>query len=446
MGVYKFKLPDVGEGVTEAEIVEWHVKTGDAIAEDDTMVDVMTDKATVELPSPVSGVIKATQGAPGDVIATGTVIVEIEIEGDPSEVEDEAPEPEPKDESAESSSSFETPDKPAPQDEDDSKRPHPEEGASAPVSKGQGAQSSQPVTRAAGERVLASPAVRQRALEQDIDLGDVPGTGPAGRIEHRDLDDFIAAGGRLVARAGSGGGGGRAARSGETKRKIIGLRRKIAENMALAKRTIPHITYVDEVDVTALEDLRAHMNATRGEDQPKLTIIPFLVTALARALPDFPHANAHFDTEASELTEYAALHCGIAAATPNGLMVPVIRNAEAMDVWTIAGELKRLADAARSGKAKAEELSGSTITITSLGAIGGVVTTPVINHPETAIIGVNRLQTLPRYDEAGRVVPRKIMNLSSSFDHRIVDGYDAAQLVQALKSLLENPATLFMED
>jgi 2-oxoisovalerate dehydrogenase E2 component (dihydrolipoyl transacylase) len=285
--------------------------------------------------------------------------------------------------------------------------------------------------------------VRKRALEADIALSAVPGSGPAGRISHEDLDDFIASGGRLASKAG-GAGAAKQPRTGVSEEKVVGLRRKIAENMALSKRTIPHITYVDEIDLTALENLRAHMNTTRGEDQPKLTLIPFLVLALTKALPKFPQANAHFDTEASLLTRYDGIHCGIAAATPKGLMVPVVKHAESLDIWEIASEVKRLADAARDGKASREELSGSTITITSLGAIGGIVTTPVINHPETAIIGVNKLQTLPRYDAEGRVVPRKIMNLSSSFDHRIVDGYEAAKLIQEMKALLENPATLFM--
>jgi 2-oxoisovalerate dehydrogenase E2 component (dihydrolipoyl transacylase) len=426
MSEYKYKLPDVGEGVVEAEIVEWHVKEGDTVTEDQHILDVMTDKATVEIPCAVNGVVKKIVGEPGEVIAVGTEILFIEVDGTPpTEVEAEpevkaeeaAPQPEP---AAESKPEPKPAPKPAPAPA----------SASAPA-------------RSEGERPLASPAVRKRALEADIDLAAVPGTGPAGRITHEDLDDFIAAGGRLASKAG-GSGSGKAPRTGVSEEKVVGLRRKIAENMALSKRTIPHITYVDEIDLTALEDLRAHMNATRDDGQPKLTIIPFLVLALTKALPKFPQANAHFDTENSVLTKFDGVHCGIAAATPKGLMVPVIRHAESLDIWEIAAEVKRLADMARDGKASREELTGSTITITSLGAIGGIVTTPVINHPETAIIGVNKLQTLPRYDEAGRVVPRKIMNLSSSFDHRIVDGYEAAQLVQAMKALLENPATLFM--
>jgi len=434
MSEYKYKLPDVGEGVVEAEIVEWHIKVGDKVTEDQHILDVMTDKATVEIPCAVNGVVKSIVGEPGEVIAVGTEILVIDVDGEvPDDVENTA-EPETKD------APKEEPKAEAPKEEPKAEpkpEPKPAPAAAAP------AQTTAPV-RSNGERPLASPAVRQRALDADIDLAHVPGTGPAGRITHNDLDDFIAAGGRLVSKAG-GAGASKAPRTGKQDIKVIGLRRKIAENMAHAKRTIPHITYVDEIDLTALEDLRAHMNAKKSDDQTKLTIIPFLVMALVKSLPKFPQANAHFDTDGSLLTQHDGIHCGIAAATPNGLMVPVIKHAESLDIWEIAAEVKRLGDAAKAGKATKDELTGSTITITSLGAIGGIVTTPVINHPETAIIGVNKMQTLPRYDEAGRVVPRKIMNLSSSFDHRIVDGYEAALLVQEMKGYLENPATLFME-
>jgi 2-oxoisovalerate dehydrogenase E2 component (dihydrolipoyl transacylase) len=449
MSEYKYKLPDVGEGVVEAEIVEWHIKEGDKVTEDQHILDVMTDKATVEIPCAVNGVAKKIVGSPGDVLPVGTEILVIEIDGSPP-TEEDAPAPEVKEEpkpAAEKSespaSSFETASAKPPQDEGRGAKnaPHAEERS---VSKHEGRAASTPV-RTSGERPLASPAVRQRALEADIDLAAVPGTGPAGRITHADMDDFIASGGRLASKAGGASSGpSRAPRTGVTEEKVIGLRRKIAQNMAAAKRTIPHITYVDEIDLTALEELRAHLNANRKDGQPKLTIIPFLVAALARSLPGFPQANAHFDTEESVLTKYEGVHCGIATATPGGLMVPVIRHAESLDLWQIADEVKRLADACRDGKATKEELSGSTITITSLGAIGGLVSTPVINLPETAIIGVNKMQVLPRYDDGGRLVARKIMNLSSSFDHRIVDGYEAALLVQAIKGYLENPATLFM--
>ncbi|WP_375285347.1 dihydrolipoamide acetyltransferase family protein [Marinicauda pacifica] len=438
MSQYKYKLPDVGEGVVEAEIVEWHIKEGDTVTEDQHILDVMTDKATVEIPCAVNGKVKKIVGEPGEVIPVGTEILIIDVEGEiPDDVEDQA-EPEAKD------AEVDTPDATEKKDSAKSEAPEPKsEPKSEPAPKPAAAPST-PAVRADGEKPLASPAVRKRALEADIDLAAIPGTGPAGRVTHEDLDDFIAAGGRLASKAGGSAGASRAPRTGTEEIKVIGLRRKIAENTAKSKRTIPHITYVDEIDLTALEDLRAHLNASKRDDQTKLTIMPFLVQALVKALPEFPQANAHFDTDNSVLTQYDAVHCGIAAATPNGLMVPVIKHAETLDIWDTAAEVKRLGNAAKSGKASKDELSGSTITITSLGALGGIVTTPVINLPETAIIGVNKMQTLPRYDEAGRLVPRKIMNLSSSFDHRIVDGYEAAQLVQKMKALLENPATLFM--
>lgn len=417
MSEYRYKMPDVGEGIVEAEIVEWHVKEGDTVTEDQHVLDVMTDKATVEIPCAVNGKVTKLVGAPGDVIAVGTEIMFIATDGaapaEDAPAEAEAPKEEPK---------------PA------AKKPvEPEPAAAAPSV----------ASRPTGERPLASPAVRKRALDAGLDLGTVPGTGPAGRITHEDLDDFIKSGGRLAARSG-GGSAMRAPRTAVTEEKIIGLRRRISDNMSRAQRTIPDIAYVEELDVTALEELRAHLNATKADDQPKLTFIPFLVMALTKALPHTPQANAHFDGEAMVLTKYEAVHCGIAAATPNGLMVPVIKHAESLDIWQIAAELGRLGKAAKDGKATKDELTGSTITITSLGAIGGLVTTPILNAPETAIIGVNKMQTLPRYNAEGQVVPRKVMNLSSCFDHRIVDGYDAAMLIQRVKGYLENPATLFM--
>ena len=419
MSEYRYKMPDVGEGIVEAEIVEWHVKEGDTVTEDQHVLDVMTDKATVEIPCAVNGTVTKLVGAPGDVIAVGTEIMFIAVDG-AVPAEDEA--------AAEGAKPAE-PAKPA-----TPKATEPVAAAEAPAI----------ASRTGGERPLTSPAVRKRALDAGIDLANVPGSGPAGRITHDDLDDFIKSGGRLVARSGSGSSSVRAPRTGVTEEKVIGLRRRISDNMSHAQRTIPDIAYVEEIDVTALEELRAHLNATKSDDQTKLTFIPFLVLALTKALPKTPQANAHFDGEAMLLTKYDAVHCGVAAATPNGLMVPVIKHAESLDIWQIAAELKRLAAAAKDGKASKDELTGSTITITSLGAIGGLVTTPILNAPETAIIGVNKMQTLPRYNAEGLVVPRKLMNLSSCFDHRIVDGYEAAMLIQAVKGYLENPSTLFM--
>ena len=432
MSEYRYKMPDVGEGIVEAEIVEWHVKEGDTVTEDQHVLDVMTDKATVEIPCAVNGKVTKIVGEPGDVIAVGTEIMFIAVDGAVPK-DDDAPAPAPKEEAKAEAKTEEKNPEPKSEAKSEEKKPAPKPVAAAAA----------PAVKAAGEKPLASPAVRKRALEADIDLAAVPGTGPAGRISHQDLDDFIAAGGRLVSKAG-GSGAGRAPRTGVEEKKVIGLRRRIAENMALSRSTIPDIVYVEEIDLTALEDLRAHLNQTKADDQPKLTLIPFLAAALCRALPDTPQANAHYDGENGVLTQYEGVHLGIATATPNGLMVPVIRHCEALDVWQIAAELNRLAKAARDGKASKDELSGSTITITSLGAIGGLVTTPVINAPETSIIGVNKMQELPRFDAGGRVVPRKLMNLSSAFDHRIVDGYDAAVLVQRVKGLMENPATLFM--
>ena len=418
MGLLSIKLPDVGEGVVEAEIVEWHVKAGASVAEDDNLVDIMTDKATVEIPSPVNGVIKSITGEPGDVLAVGTVIVTIETKGADGAKEESAPAP-----ILRQAQGEEKENKAKPHSEP-SPTPHPE------LVEGRG-----------GAKPLASPAVRKAALTAEIDLANVPGTGPAGRITHQDLDDFIAAGGRLTAHPTSHTG--RAKRTGTTTQKIIGLRRKIAQNLAHSKRTIPHFAYVEEVDMEALETLRAHLNANRTENQPKLTLLPFLSMALIKVLPNFPDANAHYDNEAGVATKYEAVHMGIATATPNGLMVPVVKHAETMDIWTLAAEIAQVCTAARNGKANKDELSGSTITITSLGALGGIASTPVINAPEVAIIGVNKLQIRPVWQDVA-FAPRKMMNLSSSFDHRIVDGYDAALMIQRVKTALENPATLFM--
>ena len=423
MAEYKLRMPDVGEGVVEAEIVAWHVKPGDMVEEDQDLVDVMTDKATVEIPAPVSGKVVSVHGEPGDMIAVGTEILVIATEADvdTEQAEPAAAEAAPEPAEAEAPAP-KAPEKPKP-------RPAP-----APQ------QLDPPV---AGGRALASPAVRARALELDVDLAGVTGSGPAGRVTRQDLEDFVAAGGRAVARTAAPAGPARTKRTGVREEKVIGLRRKIAQNMEAAWR-VPMITYVEEVDVTEVEALRKSLNGDRAEGEPKLTLLPFLATALTRALPDVPQANAHYDAEAGTLSVHEAAHIGIATATENGLVVPVLRHAEAIDVWQMAGEISRLSAAARDGKASREELSGSTITITSLGAIGGVVTTPLINTPETAIIGVNKMAERPVFDGAGRVVPRLFMNLSSSFDHRIVDGFEAATLIQKIRALLESPARLFM--
>lgn len=445
MGRYVFKLPDVGEGTAEAEIVAWHVKIGDVISEDQNLVDVMTDKATVEMTSPVSGTIVSLHGEPGEMAPVGAPLVELEIEGEgnvkangktaqPAATPAEAKKPEAnKTQKAslapaggEGRGEGVSPSTPV------QRPPHPN-----PLPQGGGGDV---VARVPGTKPLASPAVRQRALELGIALQFVPGTGPAGRISHADLDAYVASGG--VAR--SVRSSGYAQRDGGEDIKVIGLRRKIAENMQESKRRIPHFAYVEEIDMTELESLRAHLNKTKRADQPKLTLLPFLMRALVKVLPDFPQINARYDDEAGVVHRSNAVHVGIATQTANGLMVAVVRHAEARDVWDSAVEVARVSGLARDGKASRDELSGSTITITSLGTLGGVVTTPVINRPEVAIIGPNAIIDRPVVRE-GAIVVRKMMNLSSSFDHRVVDGYDAALFIQRIKALLEHPATLFMD-
>ncbi|WP_269220288.1 2-oxo acid dehydrogenase subunit E2 [Brevundimonas vesicularis] len=431
-GNYVFKLPDVGEGTAEAELVGWHVKVGDAVEEDQIIADIMTDKATVEITSPVAGTVVALYGEAGKSVPVGGPLVAFDVEGR-GNVSTPAPVPAPSTASR----------SPSPDGGGSSPSKSPPAGGSTRAA-GEGGKPVPALTgRAPGERPSASPAVRSRARDLGVDLTFVPGSGPAGRITHEDLDGFIARGGSQPASAPSGGGSTYAKAQGTTEVKIIGLRRKIAEKMAESVRRIPHITYVEEIDMTAVEELRAHLNATKSKDQPKLNVLPFIARAIVVALRDQPQINATYDDEAGVLTQHAPVHLGIAAQTPNGLMVPVVRHAEARDPYDTALEIARVSGAAKDGSAKREELSGSTITITSLGTLGGVVHTPIINHPEVAIVGPNKIAERVMVKD-GQMVVRKMMNLSSSFDHRIVDGHDAAVFVQRIKGLLENPATLWM--
>ncbi len=430
MGLHKIQMPDVGEGITEAEIVEWNVNVGDVIKEDDVLAAVMTDKATVEIPSPVDGVVSDISGTIGDMTAVGAVIITLEVDGEGNEasisaeadaslaapVAEEAPAAEAKPEP-----------KPAPKKVAEVKKP-------AVTTK----KATAGAPRAEGEKPLASPAVRKRAMDAGVKLQYVHGTGPAGRISHEDLDDYISGASAPV------GGSSKRADTSVEETKVIGLRRKIAERMQDAKQRIPHITYVDEIDVTAVEDLREHMNATRKDDQPKLTILPFIMKAMVIALQDYPKLNSHYDDGNDTLYTYGGVHIGMAAQTPGGLMVPVLNHCETLSIHDLANEAKRLAVAARDGSITRDELTGSTITLSSLGKMGGIVSTPVMNSPEVAIVGVNKVAIRPEWRDGG-FVPRKMMNLSSSFDHRIVDGWDAAEFIQRIKGLLENPATLFME-
>ncbi|MBB4864861.1 2-oxoisovalerate dehydrogenase E2 component (dihydrolipoyl transacylase) [Pseudomonas nitritireducens] len=428
MGTHVIKMPDIGEGIAEVELVEWHVQVGDEVHEDQLLAEVMTDKATVEIPSPVAGKILALGGVPGQVMAVGGELIRLEVEGHGNHREAAQPKaqeqaPPPKAE-AKPAAVAEAP-KPAPRVE------------SKPV-----APAARPATiaaprRAPGEKPLASPAVRQRARDLGVELQFVQGSGPAGRILREDLEHFLEHGGATIA-------SGYAARHDEHQIPVIGLRRKIAQKMAEAKRRIPHFSYVEEIDVTDLEDLRVHLNAKHSAARGKLTLLPFIARAMVVALRDFPQLNARYDDDADVITRYGAVHLGVATQSDNGLMVPVLRNAESRDLWGNAAEVARLAEAARHGKASREELSGSTITLSSLGALGGIVSTPVINYPEVAIVGVNRMVERPMVIN-GQIVVRKMMNLSSSFDHRVVDGMDAAAFIQAVRALLEHPATLFID-
>jgi 2-oxoisovalerate dehydrogenase E2 component (dihydrolipoyl transacylase) len=443
MAEHTIKLPDVGEGVAEAELVEWHVKVGDLVREDSILAAVMTDKATVEIPSPVDGEITWLGAEIGDTVAVGSPLIKLKVEGGAETGETKAQKPAMDDGQDETSLAD------GMADEGEIVPPPPAKPAIAAPVKVAAAKPAAPAKPAArpaiagaprpeGERPLAAPAVRLRAKEAGVDLRQVPGSGPAGRITHEDLDAFITRGPQAVRPAGL------QPNDAVEDIKIVGLRRKIAEKMALAKSRIPHITYVEEVDVTALEDLRAALNKGKRADQPKLTVLPFLMRAMVKAIAEQPGLNAIFDDEAGIVHRHGGVHIGIAAQTASGLVVAVVKHAEARDLWDCGAEVNRLAEAAKAGTATREELSGSTITITSLGAMGGVATTPVINHPEVAIVGVNKMMIRPVWDGT-QFIPRKMMNLSSSFDHRVVDGWDAAVFVQRIKTLLETPALIFIE-
>lgn len=422
MATYKFKLPDIGEGIAEAEIVAWHVKVGDQIEEDQGIADVMTDKATVEMESPVTGKVMELNGEEGEMLAIGSVLAVIETDDLPDE--EDAPPVVKKAEAPAKTGKAKV--GKAKVEEDAAEAPEPE---AVPV------EAAAPVP-SSGARVLASPAVRQRARDLGVDLSQVQPHGD--RVRHADLDAYLS--------YGSGQGyqaPGRSRKREDEEIKVIGLRRRIAENMAASKRNIPHFTYVEEMDVTELEDMRNDLNGSRG-DRPKLTVLPFIIAAICKTLPDFPMINATYDDEGGKVTRHGAVHLGMATQTDAGLIVPVIRNAQDMNVWQLANEIGRLSEAARTSKAKSEELTGGTLTLTSLGPLGGIATTPVINRPQVAIIGPNKIVERPAIID-GELEARKQMNLSISCDHRVVDGYDAASYVQALKKLIETPILIFTD-
>jgi len=436
MGIHVIKMPDIGEGIAEVELVAWHVEVGQTIKEDQPLADVMTDKAAVEIPSPVTGKVIELGGRIGQMMAVGSELIRLEVEGD-GNLKAAAPVRETKVATAPVATA---PSKPVADEPDEP--PALPAAHRAPAKPRRDEPAAQPrAALAPGERPLASPAVRQRAWDMGIELRYVRGTGEAGRILHADLDAYARTGG------GTAPGSqprGYDERHDETEVPVIGLRRAIARKMQEAKRRIPHFSYVEEIDVTELESLRAELNRRHGDTRGKLTPLPLLIRAMVIALRDFPQINARFDDEAGVVTRYGAVHMGVATQTDGGLTVPVLRHAEARDVWSISAEIARLADAVRANRAQRDELSGSTITISSLGALGGIVSTPVINHPEVGIVGVNRIVERPMIRD-GAIVARKMMNLSSSFDHRVVDGADAAEFIQAVRAVLERPALLFVE-
>ncbi len=429
MGIYVIKMPDIGEGIAEVELAAWNVKVGDTVVEDQPLADVMTDKATVEIPSPVAGKVIALGGKAGDIMQVGAELIRLEVAG-AGNVKESAALPQPASQTASAAPPPSTP-------------PAAEPTAPAAVAQ-KSALAARHVpppaaARQPGEKPLASPAVRRYAWDRGIDLRFVSGSGPAGRILREDVDAFIAGRQGVATPAPQ-----RARIEWEEAIPVIGLRRKIAQKMQEAKRHIPHFAYVEEIDITDCEALRQQLNAKYAETRGKLTLLPLLIRAIVLAVRAFPQVNARYDDEADVVTRYGAVHLGIATQTDGGLMVPVMRHAETLDLWQMASEIARLAEAARSGKATREELSGSTITITSLGALGGIVSTPVINYPEVAIVGVNRMVERPVIKN-GQIVARQMMNLSSSFDHRVVDGMDAARFIQCVRGYLEAPATLLVE-
>ncbi|KVO92832.1 branched-chain alpha-keto acid dehydrogenase subunit E2 [Burkholderia ubonensis] len=432
MGIHVIKMPDIGEGIAEVELVAWHVEIGQTIKEDQPLADVMTDKAAVEIPSPVSGKVLALGGRIGEMMAVGSELIRLEVEGDGNL----KPGADVREAAVAEAAAGAAPAAPVASSADAT---HAASRAPAEPRRAEHA-APPPAARAPGERPLASPAVRQRAWDMGIELRYVRGTGEAGRILHADLDAYA----RTGSRAGAQPARGYDERTDETEVPVIGLRRAIARKMQEAKRRIPHFSYVEEIDVTELETLRAELNRRYGDARGRLTPLPLLIRAMVIALRDFPQINARFDDEAGVVTRHGAVHMGVATQTDAGLTVPVLRHAEARDVWSISAEIARLADAVRTNRAQRDELTGSTITISSLGPLGGIVSTPVINHPEVGIVGVNRIVERPMFRD-GAVVARKLMNLSSSFDHRVVDGMDAAEFIQAVRALLERPALLFVE-
>ncbi|MEM7195041.1 MAG: dihydrolipoamide acetyltransferase family protein [Pseudomonadota bacterium] len=422
MGLFVIRMSDVGEGVAEVELTEWHVGVGDQVAEDQLICAVMTDKAAIDVPSSVHGEVRKLCADVGDIVAVGSDLIHIEIDGD-----------------ADTSEMVKSPtENIVAEDTKNSEFEDTVRGDDAVAEKGDREAVSNDVSKTVVKRVLAAPSVRQRARELGIDISTVSGSGPAGRVVHSDLDDH-------VRETSTHGGATKVLNTDTQVIKVVGMRRKIAEKMSLSKSRIPHITIVEEVDVQYLEELRAELNERHSGSRTKLTILPFVMKSIVEAVQDQPALNSLYDDDANTITQYGGVHIGVATQTDNGLVVPVVRHSEANSLWQNASEVLRLANECREGTAAREELTGSTITITSLGALGALATTPIINYPEVAIVGINKMSVRPFWD-GQQFVPRKMMNLSCSFDHRVIDGWDAAVFVNKLKTLLEKPAMLFLDD
>lgn len=408
MSIHTILLPDVGEGIAEAELMEWHVKLGDFVKEDDILAVVMTDKAAIEIPCACDGKVQWLAGEIGDMIAIGSPLLKLEIDGD---VEDQR---------------------------DDTLPLKADLKDSNPAEKAVSQDDEKAEIDRRTHKILTSPSIRKQAKDTGVDLRKITGTGPKGRITRSDFDDYLAQSQK------AGGGMPNKLKTGVHKVKLVGMRRKIAQKMTLSKSRIPHITIIEEIDMTNVEDLRKQLNIRHKDTRIKLTVIPFMMRAIVEAVKDQPQMNAHFDDDAGIISHYDGIHCGIATQTPNGLTVPVVKHAEALNLWESADDVYRLASSARDGKATIDVLTGSTITITSLGALGALASTPIINHPEVSIVGINKMAIRPMWD-GQQFQPRKMMNISCSFDHRVIDGWDAAVFVQKIKTLLETPALLFIE-
>lgn len=436
MSSYPFKLPDLGEGVVEAEIVAWHVQPGDVVGEDDPLVEVMTDKATVMLPAASAGRVVSLHGRIGETVCVGHTLLKLQAEGgDPAPAGPQAGSRADENGQIGHREAAESRDRRAAGD------PVLLSGTTHEKSDGETARAveqSEATRQAGSAEPLASPAVRRHARRQGVDLSRVHGSGPGGRITHDDVDRTLSHHPAASAEAPEEV----LDSEGITTIHLSGMRRRMAERLASSHSRIPHFSYFEEVDVTELEELRQHLNERRTDEQTRLTYLPFIMLAVARALNLHPQLNAHF-SDGQIVTRFDWVHLGVATQTDRGLCVPVVRHVESLSLEEAGAELRRVIQAARSGTIHREELTGSTFTISSLGRYGGLGATPVINPPEVAIFGVHRAEDRPVV-RRGQITIRRMLNVSGSFDHRVLDGVDAAAFIQTVKDMLQHPAMIFI--